>query len=132
MNEDILLPMLNMVKQVGTGRYKAQCPAHGDNDPSLSLYFHGDGRILLHCFSGCSALDVVNAMGLRLSDLFPERIADRLPGGTKRIDERKSRSRKEHLELMLTIATELRSRGERLSAKMLSEEREAFLSLRQL
>jgi hypothetical protein len=33
-----------------------------------------DGRVLVHCFSGCSALDIVGAVGLDLSDLMPERI----------------------------------------------------------
>lgn len=132
MNEDKILPMLDKVKQVGTGRYKACCPAHADSDPSLSLYFHDDGRILMHCFGGCSAQDVVNAIGLSLSDLFPERIADRLPGGTKRIEQRNSNSKKEHWELMLTIANELRRRGERLSKKMLQEERDAFINIRRI
>lgn len=130
--EHKILPMLDKVQQLGNGRYKACCPAHDDNDPSLSLYFHRDGRVLLHCFGGCSALEVINSIGLTLSDLFPERIADRLPGGTKRIEERKERTTRDHLQLMLDIADGLRQRGERLSKRMLSEERDAFLRLRRL
>jgi hypothetical protein len=29
-----------------------------------------DGRILVHCFAGCGAADVVGAVGLTVSDLF--------------------------------------------------------------
>jgi hypothetical protein len=32
-----------------------------------------DGRILVHCFSGCDVSAVVSALGLSLADLFPER-----------------------------------------------------------
>lgn len=31
-----------------------------------------DGRILIHCHSGCSAHDIVTAIGLQLQDLFPD------------------------------------------------------------
>ncbi len=33
----------------------AKCPAHDDHDPSLSIRDGDDGRLLTHCFSGCSA-----------------------------------------------------------------------------
>ena len=32
-----------------------------------------DETILLKCFAGCSAYEIVSAVGLELSDLFPER-----------------------------------------------------------
>jgi len=32
-----------------------------------------DGRTLVHCFAGCSALDVLAAAGLEMDALFPER-----------------------------------------------------------
>jgi putative DNA primase/helicase len=51
---------------------KALCPAHGDKTPSLSVATGDDGRVLLHCFSGCSVESVVNAVGLAMTDLFPQ------------------------------------------------------------
>ncbi len=33
----------------------ARCPAHDDHEPSLSVRDGDDGRLLTHCFSGCSA-----------------------------------------------------------------------------
>ena len=49
----------------------AFCPAHDDRNASLSVHV-SDGRILLHCHAGCSTEDVVNALGLTMSDLFVE------------------------------------------------------------
>src|SRR5215217_5847999 len=50
----------------------AFCPAHADrNRPSLSVRAE-DSRVLLHCFVGCKAEDIVGAIGLAMSDLFEE------------------------------------------------------------
>lgn len=49
----------------------APCPAHEDRHPSLSIRAEGD-RVLLHCFSGCSVVEVVSALGLIVADLFDE------------------------------------------------------------
>jgi hypothetical protein len=39
----------------------------------LSVREGDDGRVLLHCFAGCSVNEVVAALGIELSDLFPVR-----------------------------------------------------------
>ena len=69
---DRLLSRLDLVKVVGPGRWIARCPAHQDRSPSLSIRETDDGRILIHDFGGCAALDVVQAVGLHLHDLFAE------------------------------------------------------------
>ena len=38
-----------------------RCPAHDDNNPSLSIKETSDGKLLLHCFAGCSFEDIVKA-----------------------------------------------------------------------
>ncbi len=53
--------------------FMARCPAHDDQRPSLSITEKDDGTLLLHCFAGCGAGDVVAAIGLSLSDLYPDR-----------------------------------------------------------
>lgn len=70
---DDLLGRLDKVKRTGEGRWSARCPAHKDKGPSLSVRELDDGRVLLHCFAGCAAADVVRAAGLKLDDLFPPR-----------------------------------------------------------
>lgn len=54
------------------GRWMARCPAHGDKRPSLAIRYEDDGRILLHCFSGCDPEAILGAVGMQFSDLFPE------------------------------------------------------------
>lgn len=74
-----LLSRLDRVKQPGPDRWQARCPAHDDKGPSLSIRELPDGRVLLHCFAGCSAGEVLAAVGLTLGDLFPEPLAPHLP-----------------------------------------------------
>jgi hypothetical protein len=69
---DRLLARLDRVKTAGPGRWIARCPAHEDRSPSLSIREADDGRVLLHCFGGCAALDVLHAVGMELADLFAE------------------------------------------------------------
>ena len=70
---DLLLSRLEGVRKSGRG-YVARCPAHNDKSPSLSVVETDDGKILVHCFAGCTALSIVQAVGLTLADLFPERL----------------------------------------------------------
>ncbi len=71
MDIDNLLSKFDKVKSTGNGKYLACCPAHPDKSPSLAIKQTNDGKILLHCFSGCQVSDIVAAVGLELSDLMP-------------------------------------------------------------
>lgn len=57
--------------QSSGGGWVARCPAHGDDNPSLSIAKGEDGRVLVHCHAGCTAEEVVTSLGLKLSDLMP-------------------------------------------------------------
>jgi hypothetical protein len=74
-----LLSRLNKVKSTGRNSWLACCPAHDDRSPSLSIKEEADGHILLHCFAGCSAIDVVGAIGVDIGDLFPEQVHHKPP-----------------------------------------------------
>ena len=67
------LSTLDNVRKHGKD-YMACCPAHPDKSPSLTIAEREDGRILVHCFAGCSAEEVVNAVGMELKDLMPENV----------------------------------------------------------
>ncbi len=73
MTASALLSRLDRVKPTGQNRWIARCPAHDDKNPSLAIRETEDGRVLVHCFAGCSAGEIVSAAGLELSDLFPPR-----------------------------------------------------------
>lgn len=73
-----VLERLAGVKAVGPRKWMARCPAHEDRSPSLSVKDTEDGRVLVYCFAGCGAGDVLNSIGLRLADLFDGPIAHHL------------------------------------------------------
>ena len=77
-----VLSRLEKVRQRQPGQWSARCPAHADKGPSLSVRESPDGGVLIHCFAGCTAGEIVDAMGMELSELFPPR--DRPPGAPKR------------------------------------------------
>jgi hypothetical protein len=64
------LHRLERVRRTGPGKWIALCPAHDDKRPSLSIR-EADGKVLLKCWTGCGADEIVNALGLSLADLFP-------------------------------------------------------------
>ena len=68
---ELVLERLNVKQRNGTSA-SALCPAHPDRSPSLSVARRDDGAVLLHCHRDCSVDDVVAAIDLRASDLFPE------------------------------------------------------------
>lgn len=80
MSADSLVSLLEKVKSTGKNRWQARCPAHADKGPSLSIRETDDGRVLVHCFAGCSVHEIVQAVGLELSDLFPPRTTGNAKG----------------------------------------------------
>lgn len=64
-----LLDRLDGVRETSPDCYLARCPAHDDKSPSLSIK-RADDRVLVNCFGGCSASEVVESVGLALADLF--------------------------------------------------------------
>lgn len=71
MSLEMLLGSLSKVKG-RKGSWTACCPAHPDKSPSLAIRMVDDGRILLHCFGGCSVHEVLGALGMDMNDLFPD------------------------------------------------------------
>src|SRR5436309_3419387 len=71
MTAERILPRLSGVRRVSSDRWTAQCPAHEDRRPSLSIKQARD-RTLIHCWAGCTAAEVVAAVGLTLADLYDD------------------------------------------------------------
>ena len=76
-NLEVLLSRLDKGEKLTPGahqaRYRACCPAHDDKNPSLSVTLANSGSILIKCWSGCSAYDVITAVGMEMTQLFPEK-----------------------------------------------------------
>ncbi len=133
MHDKLLLNLLEGVKRTKRNSYVARCPAHDDKSPSLSVAFTDEGRILVHCFAGCSAGDIMAAVGLSLGDLFPDGPIDHaLKGATPwlRKERKQQEDKDEHNRLVIAAAESDRGKGRRLTKSQLKEEREAWLALR--
>jgi hypothetical protein len=72
MSMDTLVSRLSGVRMTGQHRGIALCPAHSDRSPSLSFREIDDGRVLIKCFGGCGAIDVLDSLGLTWPALFPD------------------------------------------------------------
>jgi hypothetical protein len=72
MTPEMFVNRLKNVQKKGERKWLCSCPAHADSDPSLAVTATNNGKILLKCFAGCSAMDVVQSIGLKLEDLFPD------------------------------------------------------------
>lgn len=64
-----ILPRLENVQEKGGNQWMASCPCgfrhrNGDRNRSLHITLEGD-KILLHCFTGCSQEEVLDALGMR-------------------------------------------------------------------
>lgn len=75
-----ILDKLPSIHQNGKG-YTALCPAHDDKERSLSVAEGDEGRVLLHCFAGCTLDQIVSSIGLKTSDLFVQK-SKKVKGGT--------------------------------------------------
>lgn len=79
MTAELLLSHLERPRQTGRGTWVARCPAHEDRQPSMSIREVEDGRVLAHCFAGCTVEEIVGAVGLTLDALFPPKPVERAP-----------------------------------------------------
>lgn len=99
---DKVLSCLDKVKSAGTNKWKACCPAHDDKNPSLAISETSDGTVLLKCWAGCTAQDIVSAIGLELRDLFP---------GNKQARRGPSKEAIEHERMVYRIGKPLLEQG---------------------
>ena len=83
MSADELLSKLDRVRVHGTNKWSARCPAHADRSPSLSIRVAEDGRILVHCFAGCSVHEICGMLGLSVGELFSD-VPRKGRGGARR------------------------------------------------
>jgi len=71
---DQILILLFGVRPRGKNQWTAQCPAHNDRSPSLTIRETHD-RILIRCWASCAVADVCAAIGMTLADLYHDRRA---------------------------------------------------------
>ena len=66
-----VLSKLEQVRQSGN-KAMAKCPAHDDGSSSLSIKHLDNGKVLIHCFAGCTGEEILSAAGVSWLDIYPE------------------------------------------------------------
>lgn len=80
-------------KRVKRGQWVAKCPAHGDRKPSLSIAVGKKSPVVFKCMSvGCTADEILGAMGLTWRDVLGERKVDSSVMRKFRADESRQRA----------------------------------------
>ncbi|MDU6691267.1 MAG: phage/plasmid primase, P4 family [Clostridium perfringens] len=52
-------------------RVQAKCPCHNDKNASLTISYNSkEEKTMLYCHAGCNTKDIVESVGLKMSDLF--------------------------------------------------------------
>lgn len=75
---DVLRSRLEGWRRCGKG-WRCDCPVGHRSRGTLSIGEGDNGMVLIHCFAGCSPAEVLDALGLDLRDLFPERVRPATP-----------------------------------------------------
>lgn len=97
-------------RRTGDDSYMACCPAHRDRSPSLSLKGLHDGRVLMHCFAGCSWDEILFVLDMEPADIMPpENNYKPVTTALKSAEKRFIR------DVQLAVVQAQISRGERLS-----------------
>jgi hypothetical protein len=77
---ETIIGRLSRVKAVGPDKWAAACPlCESRNGRPISIRAMPDGRVLLHPFCCCDTSEVLGAVGLRMSDLFPKGLGNFKP-----------------------------------------------------
>jgi len=79
---DVLLQRLEAVQKSGNG-WRARCPACGGRSRKVSVT-ETEGRVLVFCFGGCPAIEVLAAVGLGWPDVMPPRTWPQSPEERRR------------------------------------------------
>ena len=120
---DSVLQRLENVKKTGPDKWIALCPAHDDKRPSLSIKVADDGKVLVHCWAGCGAAEIVAALGLSLADFFPgdrRSLAEHGVGPLRRpFDWRDALTGIAHEATVARLIVEAVNRGDEMDAESL-------------
>ena len=113
---ELILSRLEKVSgNEGGVRFKALCPAHPDRSPSLSVSEGDDGRVLLHCFSGCRAEAIMSSLNLTMAELFCVDTGSKRPPLVLGVSRRELRTAIEFEKTILFIAKADETKGRCIS-----------------
>ena len=135
MKENVLSRLKN-VKSTGGGNYRACCPSHDSTGRTLSLLCLDDGRILIHCHASCATHEVLEAIGLSMSDLFPDGAIKHFMASANRKPKSNKAEIDHHKRLAAASLSNFEDQqralkpGERFTEQTMRAGRELFLKVR--
>ena len=117
---DKVLERLDKVKlkkptKGGLNQWQALCPSHSDKSPSLTIAECTDGTILVKCWIGCTASEIVKAIGLELKDLFKYEPTNKLGKSNQSVKKLPSKQAIEHEQLIIKVAEAQQNKGQQLN-----------------
>ncbi|MGL5243703.1 MAG: phage/plasmid primase, P4 family, partial [Sarcina sp.] len=66
-----IISHFDIKKNISNNAVQAMCPAHNDKHASLSIKYDSvEGKTFMICHAGCEVKEVVQSVGLKVSDLF--------------------------------------------------------------
>ena len=100
MTIEAILNRLDKYRPSGDNKYRAPCPVHQGKDLNMMLSERSDGSVGVHCFvCGATGIEVVDALGLSIKELFADDNDYRPP-----VINRKMREQEAEDEIVLMIA----------------------------
>lgn len=131
-----ILSRLNHVRRTGENDWRCQCPCDHRSHSQMTIKELPDGRILIHCFAGHSPTEIMDAIDMRLSDLFEEAIEDRIrPLYMARKEKKRYQEKEDRIgrcELRLDLAKSMRDKGIKLTDEDMRVERYAYQEKKRL
>lgn len=80
MKADLILSASRKVKKTGPASWICCCTGHEDRTPSMTVRELEDGRVLVHCFGGCTVEQILTGAGLTFDALFPDKPLEQAKG----------------------------------------------------
>lgn len=73
MTIEAILDRLDKYRQIGEKKYRAPCPVHQGKNLNMMISERSDRSVGVHCFvCGATGMEVVEALGLPVKELFAE------------------------------------------------------------
>ena len=136
MGVEVLLERLDKVRASGGDTWRAQCPCGHASPGQMSIKLLSSGSILIHCHAGHSPTEIVEAIGLNMSDLFEKPLDQQVRplymAQAEKVQQGKVSEKIKSHDLRLDMAEDARNRGIKLSAKDLQTETHAWVEKRKL
>jgi len=79
---ELFVSRLEYVRKRGNDKYSARCPAHNGDSVKLNVGLGSNGdRLVMNCLTrGCGAKAIMESVGLRECDMWPDKPYDHVRG----------------------------------------------------